>query len=98
MSSAGPASIGKKPTTQNRLEAAAIKRQASAEDTHQQPPSSFIMKKDFLSVLLTTGVVSTRNGNLTMLDTLAANPSAVQYIKALTRTDGNGWEDLEHLT
>ena len=81
-----PASIGKKLTAQRRLEAAALQRQASAEDTHQQPPASFIVKKDFLSVLLTTGARSTRNGNLTILDTLAANRNAVQYIKALTWT------------
>ena len=86
MSSAKTASIGKKPTTQKRLETTALGGQAGAEDTRQQPPASFIMKKDFLSVLLTTGAVNTRNGNLTMLDTLAANPSAVQYIKALTWT------------
>jgi hypothetical protein len=74
MSSAKVASIGKKPTTQKRLETAAIKGQAGAEDTHQQPPASSIMKIDFHSLLLTIGAVSTRNGNLTVLDTLAANP------------------------
>ena len=76
-----PASIGKKLTAQRRLEAVALQGQASAEDAHQQLPASFIVKKDFLSVLLTTGARSTRNGNLTMLDTLATNPSAVQYLK-----------------
>ena len=74
MSSAKVASIGKKPTTQKRLETVAIKGQAGAEDTHQLPPANFTMKIDFLSLLLTTGAVSTRNGNLTVLDTLAANP------------------------
>jgi hypothetical protein len=56
------------------LESAAKKGRAGAKDTHQQPPASFIMKIDFLSLPLTTGAVSTRNGNLTMLDTLTANP------------------------
>jgi len=93
MSSAEPASIGKKSTTQNRLEATARKWQASAEDTRQRLPSSFIMKRDFPSVLLTTGAVSTRSGNLTMPDMLAANPIAVQYIKALTRSGCNRYGD-----
>ncbi len=72
MSSAKAASIGKKPTTRKRLESAALEGQAGAEDTHQQPPASFIMKIDFLLLLLTTGAVNTRDGNLTVLDTLAA--------------------------
>jgi hypothetical protein len=70
MSSAKVSSIGKKPITQKRLESAAIEGQAGAEDTHQQPPASFIMKIDFLSLLLTTGAVNMRSGNLTVLDTL----------------------------
>jgi len=86
MSSAKAASIGKKPTTQKRLESAALEGQAGAEDTHQQPLASFIMKIDFLSLLLTTGAVNTRDGNLTVLDTLAANPERSTYIKALTWT------------
>jgi len=89
-SSAKAASIGRKLATLKRLEIMPIEGQAGAEDTHQQPPASFIMKTDFLSLLSTTGAVNTRNGHLMVLDTLAATRSAIHTLKRRHGQSGGG--------